>query len=83
MSTHEIGSHKLFPMSFAEINLFGIYVAPIAPMMGAAWVMLVVLRRTADRAGLLAHVWHPSLFVFAVYIILLSATVLLVAGISG
>ena len=67
-------------MSFAEVNLFGVYVAPLAPMMAVAWLLLVVLRRIADRAGVLAFVWHPSLFVFAVYVILLSAIVLIVAG---
>ncbi len=70
-------------MSFAEINLFGIYVAPIAPMMAGAWLLMVLLRRTADRAGMLAHIWHPSLFVFGVYVIMLSTIVLLVAGLSG
>jgi hypothetical protein len=28
--------------------------------------------RAANRFGLLRQVWHPSLFVFAVYIIVLS-----------
>lgn len=66
-------------MSFAEVNLFGVYVAPIALMMALAWVLSLLLRRVADRMGLLAFVWHPSLFVFAVYVIVLSAIVLVVA----
>jgi hypothetical protein len=41
--------------------------------------MLVVMRRVADRHGLLRQVWHPALFWFAVYMILLSAIVLVVA----
>ena len=64
-------------MRYTEINLFGVYVAPIAPMMVAAWVMLIPLRRVADRFEVLRHVWHPALFLFAVYLILLSAIVLL------
>jgi hypothetical protein len=66
-------------MSLAEVNLFGVYVAPISLMMVAAWVILVPLRRVADHFDLLRHVWHPALFVFAVYLIVLSCIVLLIA----
>ena len=65
-------------MRFTEINLFGVYVAPISVMMVAAWVVTIGLRRVAARFGLLRWVWHPSLFVFAVYLIVLSAIVLLI-----
>jgi hypothetical protein len=64
---------------FAEIDLFGVYVAPISVMMVTAWLVTVALRRVADRYGLLQYVWHPSLFVFAVYIIVLSSWILIVA----
>jgi hypothetical protein len=66
-------------MSFAEVNLFGVYVAPISMMMVAAWFVLIALRRVADYFGLLRHVWHPALFVCAVYMIMLSSIVLIVA----
>jgi hypothetical protein len=66
-------------MSFTEVNLFGVYVAPISLMMVAAWLVLIALRRVADHFGLLRHVWHPALFVFAVYTIMLSSIVLIVA----
>jgi hypothetical protein len=66
-------------MNFAEVDLFGVYVAPISVMMVAAWFVLIALRRVADHFGLLRHVWHPALFVFAAYMILLSSTVLIVA----
>ena len=69
-------------MRYAEINLFGVYIAPIAPMIVAAWVLLIPLRRVANRFGLLRFVWHPALFLFAVYMVLLSAIVLL-AGRMG
>jgi hypothetical protein len=65
-------------MTYTEINLFGIYVAPIAPMLVVAWVLLIPVRRLADRFGLLRYVWHPALFLFAVYLILLTAVVLLI-----
>jgi hypothetical protein len=48
-------------------------------MMVAAWLVLIALRRVADHFGLLRHVWHPALFVFAAYMILLSSTVLILA----
>jgi len=66
-------------MSLVEVNLFGVYVAPISVMMVAAWVLVVRLRRIADRFGLLHHVWHPVLFTAAIYMIVLSSIVLLAA----
>ena len=67
-------------MRFTEINLFGVYVAPISVMMVAAWVVTIGLRRFAARFGLLRHVWHPAVFVFAVYMIVLSSMVLAIAS---
>ena len=66
-------------MRFSDINLFGVYVAPISILIVAAWIVIIVLRRLADRTGLLSFVWHPALFVFAIYIIVLSSIVLLIA----
>jgi hypothetical protein len=66
-------------MRFTEINVFGVYVAPISLLMVAAWLVMIALRRIANRFGLLRHVWHPALFEFAVYIIVLSSTTLIVA----
>ena len=66
-------------MNFTEINLLGVFVAPISLMMAAAWLVLITLRRTADHFGLLRYVWHPALFVFAVYLIVLSSIVLVAA----
>ena len=66
-------------MRFTEIDLFGVYVAPMSLMMVAAWLVTIALRRVADRFGLLRYVWHPALFVFAVYMIVLSSMTLVVA----
>ena len=65
-------------MRFAEISLFGVYVAPISLMLLGAWFVTVALRRVADRFGLLRYVWHPSLFLLAVYVIVLSSWILIV-----
>ena len=66
-------------MRFAEVDLFGVYVAPISVMMAAAWLVLIALRRAGNHFSLLRHVWHPALLVFAFYIIVLSSIVLGVA----
>jgi len=65
---------------FTEVNLFGVYVAPISMMMVGAWVVTIGLRWFGARFGLLRYVWHPSLFIFAVHVILLSSMVLFVAA---
>ena len=67
-------------MRFTEVNLFGVYVAPISMIMVAAWFVTIWLRWGAARFGLLRYVWHPAVFVFAVYMIVLSSIVLIVAA---
>ena len=66
-------------MRFAEFDLFGVYVAPISVLMVVAWLVTLGLRRAANRFGLLRQVWHPSLFVFSVYVIILSSMTLIAA----
>ena len=65
-------------MRLSEVNLFGVYVAPISVMMVVAWLATITLRRVFVRFDLMRYVWHPALFVFAVYMILLSSIVLLI-----
>ena len=67
-------------MRFVELNLFGVYVAPISMMMVVAWLVTLGLRRIAARFDLLAQIWHPALFVSAVYVIVLASIVLGVGG---
>jgi hypothetical protein len=67
-------------MRFVEIDLLGVYVAPISLLLVAAWLVTLALRRISARFGLLRHVWHPALFIFAVYVIVLSSMVLAIAG---
>jgi len=64
---------------FTETDIFGVYVAPMSLMMVAAWFVTIALRQVASRFGLLRHVWHPALFVFAVYIIVLSSITIIIA----
>ena len=62
-------------MRFVEIDLFGVYVAPISIMLVAAWMVTIGLRRVAVRLGWLRLVRPPVLFMFAVYTIVLSLIV--------
>jgi len=64
---------------FTEIDLFGVYIAPMSVMIVAAWVVTIALRWSAARYDLLRYVWHPALLVFAVYVIMLSTIVLIAA----
>ena len=66
-------------MRFTEINLLGVYVAPITLILAAAWLLFVLLRRVTDRLGLLWNVWHPALFELAVYVILVYCITVLIA----
>jgi protein AaeX len=64
---------------FTEIDVFGVYVAPMSLMMVAAWFVTIGLRRVASRFGVLRYVWHPALFVVAVYMIVLSSITIIIA----
>ena len=66
-------------MRFSEINLLGVYVAPMSMLMLVAWLATLALLRVSGRFGLLRHVWHPALFVLAIYVIALSSMVLVIA----
>jgi hypothetical protein len=64
---------------FSEINLLGVYVAPISVIMAVAWILLLIARRMAVRVGLSQYVWHPALFSLAIYVIFVSSIVLFIA----
>lgn len=64
-------------MRFSEIDLFGVYIAPIALRLVVSWVIVIGLRRIAAHYGLLRYVWHPPMFVFSIYMIVLASILLL------
>ena len=66
-------------MRFVEFDLLGVYVAPMSLMLVGAWVVTQTLRRIAARYGVLRHVWHPALFMFSVYVTVLSTIILIFA----
>lgn len=66
-------------MRYSSVDVYGVYIAPIAAILPVAWVATLAFRRLANRFGLLRWVWHPALFVSSVFVVILSAMVL-VAG---
>jgi len=44
---------------FTEINVLGVYVAPMSLMMVAAWLVTITLRRVVARFGLLPPQLSP------------------------
>ncbi len=70
-------------MRFAEIDLFGVYVAPLSLNLVGAWFATIALRRVAARFGLLRPAWHPALSVSAEYIIVLSSWILIVSRLGS
>jgi hypothetical protein len=66
-------------MSFVEIDLFGVLIPPLVPLIALAFVITMMLRWLAVEAGWTRQVWHPALFEFAVFQIILAATVLTVS----
>jgi protein AaeX len=66
-------------MSFAEVNVLGVYVAPMSVMLLAAWVIAITLRRVIVQFDLIRYVWHPALFMFSLYLIVLSSITFIVA----
>jgi protein AaeX len=65
---------------FFEINIFGVCVSPLSVMIVGAWLALLPLRFAAHRVGLMRPVWHPPLFWSAIYVVILSAIVMVAAS---
>lgn len=60
-----------------ELNIAGIFVAPIVGHAAAAFVLFLILRWLLAKVGFWRAVWHPALFETALFLSLLSALVLL------
>lgn len=61
---------------FSELSLLGVLFSPFVAMMGVAWLITIPLIVLGNRIGLCRVVWHPALFTLAIYVIVLSLTVL-------
>ncbi|HEY1410699.1 MAG TPA: DUF1656 domain-containing protein [Rhodopila sp.] len=61
-----------------EVDVGGIYVAPIVIYGVVAIPLFVICRWGLGHAGVLRAIWHPALFELAVYVALLSLLILAV-----
>jgi protein AaeX len=61
----------------SELNIGGIYMAPIVLYAMAALAIFLVLRIILARIGFLRLVWHSALFETALYLSILSLLILL------
>ena len=64
-------------MSFVEIDVFGVLISPIMPLMALAFAMTMGLRWVAVTLGWARLIWHPALFEFSIFLIVLTTTVLM------
>jgi protein AaeX len=62
----------------SEVDVGGIYVAPIVVYAAAAIPLFLILRWVLGHLGVLRTIWHPALFELAVYVTLLSLLILLI-----
>jgi len=58
-----------------EIDLTGLYVAPIILYMLISTPIFLVIRLFLSRVGVLSFVWHPALFEIALFGIILAIVV--------
>jgi hypothetical protein len=63
-------------MRYNEVDVLGVLVSPLAPMLLLAWLALLPLRWLLIRTGVLARAWHPALLVLGLYGLLASAVVI-------
>lgn len=63
-------------MSFVEIDVFGVLISPFMPLMMLAFAMTMMLRWIAVEFGWVRRIWHPALFEFSVFLIVLAITVI-------
>ncbi len=60
----------------AELDIFGVLVAPIVAYALLAIPVLLLLRWVLTRLGFFRLIWHPALFEVSLYLIILSLFVL-------
>jgi protein AaeX len=56
--------------------VFGVLISPIVPLIVVAFAITMVLRWAAVEFGWVRRIWHPALFEFSIFLIVLTATVL-------
>ena len=58
-----------------EVSLYGIYVPPLLLLALLALVISRLFNWVLARTGLYRHIWHPALFDFSLFVIVLGALV--------
>lgn len=56
-----------------EVSLYGLYLPPLLLLTLAALLISRVLNLALARTGLYRLVWHPALFDFSLFVIVLGA----------
>jgi hypothetical protein len=62
-----------------EVDLYGVYLPSLLPMLAIAYVVSTLLRVALARLGLYRRLWHPFLFNLALYVIVLGFATFLVS----
>jgi hypothetical protein len=62
----------------SEIDVAGVFVAPIVVYAAVAIPLFLICRQALGRLHILRNTWHPGLFELALYIALLSLLILAV-----
>jgi hypothetical protein len=61
----------------AEINIGGVYLAPIVVEALLALAIFALCRVVLGRLGVLSRIWHPALFEVCLFLSIVSLLVLL------
>jgi len=63
-------------VSYTEVDVFGVLISPLFPMLILTFALLELLRWAFIPRGWTRWPWHPALFIFSIYLIILSLIVL-------
>jgi hypothetical protein len=58
---------------YGEFSLYGVFIPTLIALMLAAFLLFLGLQWLLLKAGVYRHVWHPPLFNFALYVLVLGA----------
>ena len=58
-----------------EVSLYGIYVPPLLLLALLAFGLSRLCGRVLARSGFYRHVWHPALFDFSLFVMVLGGLV--------
>ena len=56
-----------------EVSIYGLYLPPLLLLALAALVVCRILNLVLARTGFYRRVWHPALFDFSLFVIVLGA----------